>query len=117
MVKARPYVPQRGDLVYVNFDPQAGSEQAGRRPALVLSPAEYNSRTGLAIMCPVTSNVKGYPFEVEIPSAGGKLSGVVLSDHVKNLDWRVRKADFVAKAPTSLLDDVLAKLNALLFED
>ena len=116
MVKAKSYVPERGDLVYVDFDPQAGSEQAGRRPALVLSPAEYNSRTGLAIMCPITSKIKRYPFEVEVPP-GGKLSGVVLSDHVKNLDWRARKTAFVAKASVTLLDEVLSKLNALLFED
>ncbi len=116
MVKARPYVPQRGDLVHIDFNPQAGTEQAGRRPALVLSPVEYNSRTGLAIMCPITSKIKRYPFEVEVPP-GGKLSGVVLSDHIKNLDWRARRMDFVAKAPATLLDEVLAKLNALLFED
>lgn len=116
MVKARSYAPERGDFVYVDFNPQAGREQSGRRPALVLSPGGYNSRTGLAVMCPLTPRAKGYPFEVGIPP-GGKISGVVLSDLLKNLDWRVRKADFVEKAPGTVLDEVMAKLNALLFED
>jgi mRNA interferase MazF len=116
MVRTSDYVPARGDLVYMNFDPQVGREQAKRRPALVLSPVEYNLRTGLAVMCPITSRVKRYPFEVAIPP-GGKVSGVVLSDHIKNLDWRARKADFADKASPSVLDEVLAKLNALLFQD
>jgi mRNA interferase MazF len=116
MVKTRAYVPQRGDFVFLDFNPQTGREQTGRRPALVLSPGEYNSRTGLALMCPLTSRVKGYPFEVEV-SSGGKISGAVLSDHVKTLDWRVRKAQFAEKAPAIVLDEVLAKLNALIFEE
>ncbi|MGO9452345.1 MAG: endoribonuclease MazF [Candidatus Binataceae bacterium] len=109
------YVPQRGDIVYVDFDPQAGREQKGRRPALVLSPHEYNRRTGLAIACPVTSRIKGYPFEVQIP-AGGKVHGVVLADHIKSLDWRTRRAELADKARGSVLDEITAKLAPLLFE-
>ena len=87
--RASAYVPDRGDLVWLDFDPQAGREQAGRRPALVLSPKAYNQKVGLALLCPITSQVKGYPFETAIPP-GLKVSGVVLADHVKNMDWRVR---------------------------
>lgn len=107
------YVPARGDTVWVTFNPQAGHEQAGRRPALVLSPSAYNGKVGLAILCPITSQVKGYPFEVQIPS-GSKLAGVVLSDQVKNLDWRVRKAEFICKLPRKTTDEVLEKLGTLL---
>lgn len=84
------HVPRRGDLVWLHFDPQTGHEQAGRRPALVLSPESYNRRVGLAIFCPVTSQAKGYPFEVGLPY-GGHVSGVILSDQVKSLDWRARR--------------------------
>src|SRR2546427_12812343 len=84
------YVPERGDAVWISLDPQAGHEQAGRRPALVLSPAAYNGRVGLALFCPITSQVKGYPFEVPIP-AGLPISGVIGADQVKSLDWRARK--------------------------
>src|SRR5579859_5198728 len=90
------YVPDRGDAIWLDIDPQAGREQAGRRPVLVLSPALYNRRAGLAIICPITSRVKGYPFEVLL-STGLPISGVVLSDHVRSVDWRVRKATFIAK--------------------
>ena len=85
------YVPARGDLVWLEFNPQAGHEQAGHRPALVLSPQEYNRRVGLALVCPVTSQVKGYPFEVVLPS-GLPISGAVLSDQMKSLDWKARRA-------------------------
>ena len=88
------YVPERGDVVWVSPNPQAGREQAGRRPALVLSPSSYNLPVGLAVMCPITSRVKGYPFEVGLP-AGLLVSGVVLADAVKNLDWRARRTDFI----------------------
>ena len=84
------YVPDRGDLVWLEFTPHAGSEQRGRRPALVLSPKSYNGKVGLALFCPVTSKVKGYPFEVKLPD-GYAVSGVVLSDQLKSLDWRSRK--------------------------
>jgi mRNA interferase MazF len=105
--------PQRGDLVWVSLNPQAGHEQAGRRPALVVSPIEYNERVGLALMCPVTSRVKGYPFEVALPEDLG-ISGVVLADQVKNLDWRVRQAEHACTVPQSVVAEVLGKLNALL---
>lgn len=115
MVKRAPagYVPDRGDFVWLTFDPQAGREQAGRRPALVLSPKTYNQKTSLALMCPVTSQVKGYPFETPIP-AGSKIAGVVLSDHVKNLDWRARKASYADRAPQAVLAEVRGKLASLL---
>ena len=110
---ARRYVPARGEVVWITLNPQAGHEQAGRRPALVLSPSAYNGKIGLAILCPITSQTKGYPFEVAIPS-GSKLAGVVLADQVKNLDWRVRKAEFICKLPRQTTDEVLEKLGTLL---
>ena len=113
---ARRYVPGRGDAVWITLSPQAGHEQAGRRPALVLSPSAYNAKVGLAILCPITSQVKGYPFEVAIPS-GSKLAGVVLADQVKNLDRRVRKAEFICKLPRKTTDEVLEKLGTLLAEE
>jgi mRNA interferase MazF len=112
-VVARTYVPDAGDLVWLTFDPQAGHEQRGRRPALILSPRVYNSKARLAIACPITSQVKGYPFEVPLPG-GGTIAGVVLADHVKNLDWQARKAVFEAKAPAEVLTDVRERLRALL---
>jgi mRNA interferase MazF len=107
------YVPRRGDLVWLYFDPQTGHEQAGRRPALVLSPESYNGRVGLAIFCPVTSRTKGYPFEVGLPS-GSEVSGVLLSDQVKSLDWRARRADLIESLPPEVTDEVLGKLGTLL---
>jgi mRNA interferase MazF len=91
-----------------------GREQAGRRPALVVSPAPYNARTGLALVCPITSQVKGYPFEVPLP-LGLPVTGVVLADHLKSLDWRARRADFVATVPDAVVDEALARI-ALLIE-
>ncbi len=105
--------PQRGDVVWVSLNPQAGHEQEGRRPALVLSPVEYNERVGLALMCPVTSKVKGYPFEVPLPE-DLDIGGVVLADQVKSLDWRVRRAEHACTVPQSVMNEVLGKLNALL---
>jgi mRNA interferase MazF len=105
--------PARGDIVWLSFDPQVGREQAGRRPAVVLSPEEYNSKVGLAICCPVTNQIKGYPFEVRIPDGVG-VTGVILADHVRSLDWRGRQAEFIARLPESSLKDVLEKLDALL---
>jgi mRNA interferase MazF len=107
------YIPQRGDAVWITFDPQAGREQAGRRPAVVLSPASYNGKVGLALMCPITNQAKGYPFEVKIPS-GLAVSGVILSDHIKNLDWRARRAELLTRLPDSVVSEVLGKLNTLL---
>ena len=106
------FSPQRGDIVWLNFNPQAGSEQAGRRPALVISPTAYNERVGLAIFCPITSKSKGYPFEVLIP-VGHKIAGVILADQVKSLDWRVRNASYVENMPAELVDEVLAKVETL----
>ncbi len=103
----------RGDLVWIDFDPQAGSEQAGRRPALVLSPRAYNAKGRLIIICPITSRVKGYPFEVPLP-AGGPIQGVVLADHVKSMDREARKLSLIGKAPKQVVDDVLDRLAPLL---
>jgi mRNA interferase MazF len=100
-------------VVWLSFDPQAGHEQAGRRPALVLSPASYNGLVGLALLCPITGQVKGYPFEVPLP-AGLPVSGVVLTDQVKNMDWRARRADYAATVPPQTVADVLDKILALL---
>jgi len=113
VVKPKPYVPRRGDVVWISLNPQAGHEQAGRRPALVLSPAAYNGRVGLAILCPITSQIKGYPFEVLIPD-GLTAKGVVLADQVKSLDWRVRKAELMCILPPETVAEVLGKLGALL---
>lgn len=107
--------PDRGDLVWLEFNPKAGHEQAGERPALVLSPRAYNAKVGLALFCPVTSQAKGYPFEVSLPP-GLKISGVVLSDQVKSLDWRARKARRVERAPEAIVEEALAKLRTLLIE-
>jgi mRNA interferase MazF len=111
--RAPRYVPDRGDLVWLDFDPQAGREQAGHRPALVLSPAVYNRAVGLALMCPVTSQVKGYPFEVRLPP-DLHVSGVVLADHVKSLDWLASQARRAGRVPPDVLSEVLGKLRTLL---
>lgn len=108
--------PERGDLVWIDFDPQSGREQAGRRPALVLTPERYNRLVGLAISCPVTRQAKGYPFESVLPS-GLPIQGVVLSDHVRSLDWRTRRAEFICTAPRALVDDVAAKVHALIGDE
>ncbi len=107
------YVPGRGDAIWIDFNPQAGHEQAGRRPAIVLSPQSYNGKVGLCLLCPITNQVKGYPFEVLIPSGSG-LTGVVLSDQAKSLDWRVRDAEFITQLPKTVSDEVLKKLKSLL---
>lgn len=107
------YVPDRGDVVWISLNPQAGHEQAGRRPAVVLSPAAYNGKVGLAIFCPITNQVKGYPFEVLIPT-GLAVSGAVLADQVKSLDWRARGAELIGKLPAGIIDDVLTRARALL---
>jgi mRNA interferase MazF len=107
------YCPRRGEIIWLEFDPQAGHEQAGHRPALVLSPEAYNRKTQLAIFCPVSSREKGYPFEVKIPE-GLKISGVILSDQVKNLDWKVRRAKFCCHIPSSVFSEVIGKLQTLL---
>lgn len=106
------YVPDRGDLVWLQFNPQSGHEQAGRRPALTLSPKAYNQKVGLAIFCPVSSHEKGYPFEVKINDP--KVQGVILADQVKSLDWKRREAEFIAKAPASVIQNVIDLVNTLL---
>lgn len=111
--KGKPYVPDRGDVVWIDLDPQAGREQAGRRTCLVLSPALYNGKTGLAILCPITNQIKGYSFEVHLPD-GLTTTGVVLVDHLKSLDWRVRKAEFREKVSESLVREVLDMAMTLL---
>jgi len=110
------YVPQRGDVVWLSFSPQAGHEQAGRRPGLVLSPMRYNGKVGLMLACPITSHSKGYPFEVEIPEGAG-VSGVILSDQLRSLDWRERRAEYAGRVDTATLDDVRSKLDAVLHEE
>ena len=107
------FVPDAGDLVWLTFDPQAGREQAGRRPALVLSPRSYNQKSGLALACPITNQVKGYPFEVPLPLDCG-VSGAILADHLKSLDWNVRRTTKIGRIPQPSLDEVLAKLAPLL---
>ena len=108
-----PYVPERGDLVWLAFDAQAGREQAGRRPALILSPSSYNGLIGLAMTCPIASQVKGYPYEVSLPS-GLAVTGVILTDHLRSVDWRARRAVLAGVAPTDVLDAVIARLCPLL---
>ncbi len=114
--RKRSYVPDRGDAVWLTFDPQAGHEQAGRRPALVLSPRQYNGKAGLAILCPITAQVKGYPFEVAVPE-GLPVSGSILADQVRSLDWKARRATRICKMPDEAMDEVLGKLSALLTHD
>ena len=111
MVNPR-YVPERGHIIWVDFIPQAGHEQTGRRPAVVLSPMKYN-RIGLSICCPVTSRSKGYPFEVALPG-GLPISGVVLSDQVKNVDWQARNTEFASKVSSSLLDAIVERIVTLI---
>ena len=106
-------VPDRGDAVWIDFNPQTGREQAGRWPAIVLSPAAYNGKGGLALLCPVTSQVKGYPFEVAIPNGLG-VAGVILADQVKSLDWRKRNAAVITALPRQTVSTVLHKVNLLL---
>ena len=107
------YVPDRGDMVWLEFTPQAGSEQRGRRPALVISPKAYNGKVGLALFCPITSKIKGYPFEVLLPD-GYSVGGVILSDQLKSLDWRTRKAKFIERISSDLMAMVTARVLPLL---
>ena len=108
-----PYVPSRGDVVWLQFDPQAGHEQARHRPAVILSPHSYNEKVGLAIVCPITSQRKGYPFEVVLPDDLDVI-GVVLADQVKSLDWRARNATFKETLPVEIVTEILAKLGTVL---
>jgi mRNA interferase MazF len=110
------YIPNRGDLIFLDFDPQKGHEESGRRPALVLSPEEYNAKTRLVIVCPITKQVKGYAFEVKLISQK-KVEGVVLADHVKSFDWRKRNAQLIEKINIQSYQEVIAKLHVLLAEE
>ena len=113
MVNLKSYVPKRGDVIWITINPQAGHEQAGRRPAVVLSPQPYNEKVGLALLCPVTNQIKGYPFEVVIPP-GLPVSGSILSDQVKSLDWRTRNAELIGTLPSKVIVEVLQKIGLLL---
>lgn len=107
------YQPDRGDFVYLDFTPQAGREQANRRPALVLSPMAFNIATGLMLTCPITNQLKGSPFEVPLPLSG-QLTGAVLSDQIRSLDWLARNVDFHSRAGEEVLQEVLARIEAIL---
>ena len=107
------YIPQRGDVVWIDMNPQAGHEQAGRRSAVVLSPSAYNNKVGLALLCPITNQIKGYPFEVIIPH-GLKTTGAILSDQVKSLDWKIRNTEYYDKVPETVVLEIFKKLSTLL---
>ncbi|MGB9868301.1 MAG: endoribonuclease MazF [Bacillota bacterium] len=109
----KDYVPDRGDVVWLQFVPQAGHEQSGTRSVLVISPKSYNGKVGLALFCPITSKVKGYPFEVLLP-AGLKISGAVLADQIKSLDWKARQAQYICTVPGEVVTEVIGKIQALL---
>ena len=114
MVKRSPYIPERGDIVWVNLNPQKGNEQAHQRPAIVMSPKFYNRKSGLALMCPVTSRAKSYPFEVMF--TGEKVEGVVLSDQMRSLDWRARRVAFIQKLKPEILAAVQELIVQLIME-
>ena len=107
------YIPARGDVIWLSFNPQSGHEQSGHRPAIVISPKEYNEKVGLVLCCPITSKVKDYPFEVNI-NLKNMINGVILSDQVKSLDWKERQAKYIVTASKEVLDEVLEKLNLLI---
>ena len=110
---ARQRIPDRGDVIWLDFTPQAGHEQSGRRPALVISPAAYNGLVGLALVCPIANRAKGYPFEVEIPKVG-RARGVILADQVKSLDWRARNAEVFSKVPAEVIARVQRLVHTLI---
>ena len=112
MVKSKNYVPERGDIVWLDFNPQLGHEQRGRRPALTISFKEYNGKIGLGLFCPITSKVKGYPFEIEI--TGKTINGCVLSDQVKSLDWTVRNIEFIEKIDEDKISDVISNILVII---
>jgi len=111
MVKTS-YIPNRGDIIWLDFNPQLGHEQRGRRPALVLSYKKYNEKIGLGIFCPITSKEKGYPFEVKI--LGKKIKGCVLSDQIKSLDWRIRNTEYIETINDELLKEVIDKIKVII---
>jgi mRNA interferase MazF len=112
MVMPAIYAPERADVVWLTFDPRVGHEQAGRRPAVVVSPREYNRKVGLALLCPITAQRKGYPFEVEVPE-GLPVSGAVLADQLKSLDWKARRAEFLCRLPRAVMGEILARIWTL----
>ena len=114
MVK-KDYIPERGDIVWLNFNPQASHEQKEKRPAVVISPKEYNEKTGLALFCPITSKVKNYPFEVVIKNK--EINGAVLSDQIKSLDWKTRKIEFIMKTTENKMNEIIDKISVLVLED
>jgi mRNA interferase MazF len=107
------YVPERGDIVWLNFTPQSGHEQAGRRPAVVISPAAYNKKVGLALFCPITSQIKGYPFEVALPK-NSKIGGVILADQIKSLDWQAREVRFIVALNQKVINEIILKMKVLI---
>jgi mRNA interferase MazF len=107
------FVPDAGDIIWLTFDPQAGHKQAGRRPALVLSPKIYNAKSGLALVCPITNQAKGYPFEVAVPASPGA-TGVILADHVKSVDWKARRAARLGRCTGEVMEEVRARLAPLM---
>ena len=106
------YVPDRGDIVWLNFDPQSGHEQKGKRPAIVISPKEYNEKVGLGLFCPMTSKIKNYPFEVKIENE--QITGVILSDQIKSLDWKTRQIEFIFKETSEKIEEIVNKINVLI---
>jgi len=113
MVK-KNYIPERGDIVWLNFNPSSGHEQQGKRPAFVISPKEYNEKVGLGLFCPITSKIKDYPFEVKIENK--KINGVVLADQIKNLDWKTRNIEFITKETPEKTEEIINKINVLISE-
>ena len=111
-MRGEPYAPSRGEIVWLQFKLQAGHEQSGRRPAVIISPREYNRKVGLCLCCPVTSKAKGYPFEVELP-AGLEVGGVVLCDQLKSLDWKARHVRMIGTLPGRSMKEIQARILAL----
>ena len=114
VVSRRGYVPERGDVVWMMFGPQAGHEQCGRRPCVVMSSSIYNGKTGMALCCPITIHIKGYPFEVLVPAGLKIISGAILADHLRNIDWKTRRAEYLYKLPDKALEEVTEKILSLL---
>jgi len=113
MVKEK-YIPERGDIVWLNFNPGSGHEQKGKRPAIVISPKGYNEKVGLGLFCPITSKIKNYPFEVKMEN--DKINGVVLADQIKSLDWKTREIEFMTKETSEKVNEIIDKIGVLLFE-
>jgi len=108
------YIPERGDIVWLNFNPGSGHEQRGKRPAVVISPKGYNEKVGLGLFCPITSKIKNYPFEVKIEN--NNVNGVVLADQIKSLDWETREIEFIAKETHEKVNEIIDKISVLIFE-